>query len=139
MSERQIDELIERMFTVADHARVHAYVPHCNFPVGACLKGAGPALFAGANIENAVLSQSVCAETAALGAMIVAGERHLSHVLIVGGRIASQFCPPCGGCRQRLAQFGDLTTMVHLCTSDGRRRSARLSELLPYGTDRNSV
>lgn len=136
MSDPQIDELIERMFAVADQARGHAHVPRCNFPVGACLKGAGSALFAGANVENAVPSQSICAETAALGAMIVAGERHLSHILVVGGRHASEFCPPCGGCRQRLAQFAESSTMVHLCTSDGRRRSTFLTEMLPYGVER---
>ena len=139
MKRSDLDELIERMFEVAEAARRNAHVPNCHFPVGACLRGDGPALFAGANVENPVPSQSICAETAALGAMIVAGERRLTHVLIIGGRAEPQFCPPCGGCRQRLAQFADATTMVHLCRSDGKRQSTYLWEMLPLRAEAPSA
>ncbi|MGE3305610.1 MAG: cytidine deaminase, partial [Rhizobiaceae bacterium] len=101
------------------------------FPVGACLRGEGGQLFVGVNVENPVPAMSFCAETSALGAMISAGERRLTDVLVIGG--TDDFCPPCGGCRQRLMPFAHAGTMVHLFTEGGRRQTIPFADLLPLG------
>ena len=98
-------DLIKVMFDAALAVRKNAYVPGCNFPVGACLRGEGGDFFVGVNVENPVTSMSICAETSALGAMVSAGVRHMTNLLIIGG--SQDLCTPCGGCRQRLMPFAD--------------------------------
>lgn len=122
-------EIIDAMFDAALAARKNAYVPGCNFPVGACLRGEGGMLFVGVNVENPVPAMSICAETSALGAMISAGDRRLTDVLVIGG--TEDLCPPCGGCRQRLMPFAHAGTMVHLCTEGGRRETLPFVDMLP--------
>jgi cytidine deaminase len=61
--------------------------------------------------------------------MIIGGERRIIEVLIIGKGPA--LVSPCGGCRQRLHEFGDDATPVHICDADGRRRTVSLGELLP--------
>jgi homotetrameric cytidine deaminase len=70
-----------------------------------------------------------CAEASAISAMVMAGERRILEVLVIGKGPA--LVSPCGGCRQRLYEFADDTTPVHICDSDGLRRTVTLGELLP--------
>ena len=82
----------------------NAYAPHSGFKVGAALRAATGAVYAGANVENAAYPQGQCAEASAIGAMVAAGEREIAAVAVVAEQM--DVCPPCGGCRQRLAEFG---------------------------------
>jgi cytidine deaminase len=126
------EPLVEEMFALTRAALANAYVPICDFPVAACLKAEQSRLFVGVNIENAVPGQSVCAETSALGAMIVSGARRLEHILVLGGsEKLKQFCSPCGGCRQRLLEFCDQSTLIHLVRLDGRRFTTPFFNLMP--------
>lgn len=134
MSEARPAELITAMFDAALAARKNAYVPGCDFPVGACLRNESGALFVGVNVENPVPAMSICAETTALGALIASGSRHISDVLVIGGTL--DLCPPCGGCRQRLMPFADAGTLVHLCTIDGRRETIPFTRMLPMAGTR---
>jgi cytidine deaminase len=130
---QESDTLVNEMYLVARMALEHAYVPNCRFPVSACIKATGPSLFVGVNIENTVPSQSICAETTALGAMVASGQRRLEHLVVLGGREdLRQFCPPCGGCRQRLLEFADEATLVHLFRLDGQSITVRLYDLIPH-------
>jgi cytidine deaminase len=99
------------------------------FPVGAAVRGESGALYAGCNVENAAFPLGSCAEASAISAMVVAGERRILEVLVIGKGPA--LVSPCGGCRQRLHEFADDTTPVHICDSDGLRRTVTLGELLP--------
>jgi cytidine deaminase len=89
----------------------------------------GGALYAGCNVENAAFPQGSCAEASAISALIMAGERRIIEVLIMGKGPA--LVPPCGGCRQRLHEFADGATPVHICDSDGLRCTVTLGDLLP--------
>lgn len=121
---------LAELVAAARAARDQAYAPYSNFRVGAALRGAGGAIFAGANVENAAYPQSQCAEASAIGRMVVSGERRIAAILLVGGGDA--LCPPCGGCRQRLAEFAGPAVPVHLCAADGRLLATMtLGELLP--------
>ena len=84
---------------------------------------------AGANVENASYPEGNCAEASALAALVAAGERRISEVLVVAA--GERLCTPCGGCRQRLAEFGAPEIAVHLCDPAGLRRTVTLGELLP--------
>ena len=98
-----LDEILQR----ARAARRHAYAPYSSFTVGACVRSAGGNLYAGCNVENAAYPEGLCAEAAAIAAMIGAGEREIAAIAIVGGPAgrAESRCPPCGGCRQKLHEF----------------------------------
>src|SRR5438132_1324735 len=124
------DPEIADLIAAARAARANAYAPYSNFPVGAALRGDGGGVFAGANVENAAFPQGQCAEASAIGQMIAAGERRIAALVVIGGARA---CAPCGGCRQRLAEFAGADLTVHLCAPDGRvLQRVTLGELLPH-------
>jgi homotetrameric cytidine deaminase len=102
----------------------HAHVPYSHFPVGAALRGAGGAIHAGANVENAAYPQGQCAEASAIGAMIAAGETRITAIAVVAQNL--DVCPPCGGCRQRLSEFAAADTPVYIGSA-----TTTLGELLP--------
>jgi xanthosine phosphorylase len=117
------------LFAAASAVRAHAHVPYSGFAVGAAIRGSNGRIFAGCNVENAAYPQSQCAEATAIGVMVAAGEREIVEVAVVAGGEA--LCSPCGGCRQRLAEFGRPQTVVHLASPDGIRASTSLGDLLP--------
>jgi xanthosine phosphorylase len=107
----------------------NAHAPYSNFQVGAAVRTDTGRIFAGANVENAAFPEGNCAEASALAAMVAAGERRIVEVLVVAA--GERLCTPCGGCRQRLCEFGGPQTLVHLCDPGGLRRTVTLGELLP--------
>jgi cytidine deaminase len=84
-------------------ARVHAYAPYSGFAVGAAIQAKSGALFTGSNVENASYGATICAERSALAAAVTAGERELIAIAIASG--AKSPTPPCGICRQCLAEL----------------------------------
>jgi homotetrameric cytidine deaminase len=115
----------ELLLDAAEAAMRNAYAPHSGFKVGAALRTPTGAVYAGANVENASYPQGQCAETSAIGAMVAAGEREIAAVAVVAEQL--DVCPPCGGCRQRLSEFAQSGTPVHL----GRSYTTTMGELLP--------
>ena len=89
---------------------------------------AGGEVFSGANVENASYTMTICAERAAVAAAVAAGVREIRTLAIVGS--AAEPTPPCGGCRQVLAEFGSDVTVISE-SDDGARREWSLAELLP--------
>ena len=117
------------LFEAARAAFEHAHAPYSNFRVGAAVRTASGRVFAGANVENASYPEGNCAEASAIAAMVVAGERQITAVLVVAA--SERLCTPCGGCRQRLAEFAGPETPIHLCDPQGLRHTVTLGELLP--------
>lgn len=120
---------LARMIALAAETRLKAHTPYSGFKVGACLRGAGGELFVGCNVENVAYPQGQCAEAGAIGALVASGERRIMEIVIVAED--EQLCTPCGGCRQRLAEFAGPDTPVHVCGPDSLRASFTLGELLP--------
>ena len=122
----------ERLLRVAETVRKNAYAPYSNFPVSCAIVSASGDVFTGVNVENVSYSETSCAEANAIGAMVSAGERTITEVLVLGGHPGSGIiCSPCGGCRQRLAEFASPETLVHLCDNTGIRETISLFALLP--------
>ena len=90
----------------------------------------------GSNVENASYPQGQCAETSAIGALIAAGHTRITEVAVTAERM--DICPPCGGCRQRLAEFASPDTPVHLGRPDGPRETTTVGELLPLAFELES-
>jgi len=108
-----------------------AHAPYSHFPVGAALRGADGRVYAGSNVENASYPQGQCAETSAIGALVAAGQTEITEVAVVAERM--DFCPPCGGCRQRLAEFCQPETKLYLCDNGGVVETVTMGDMLPYG------
>lgn len=123
----------EDLFRAALAVRAKAYAPFSGFAVGCALRTASGAIFAGANVENQSYPEGWCAETSAIAAMVMAAQgaedRRIAEVLVAAESRAP--VTPCGGCRQRLAEFGRPDTVVHSAGPDGLRESWTLGELLP--------
>ena len=124
----------QALLRAADAAMRNAYAPYSQFRVGAAVRAPGGAIYAAANVENAAYPQGACAEAAALGALITAGETAINAVAVVAERL--ERCPPCGGCRQRLAEFGGPETPVYLGRPDAAFDTTTLGELLPLSFGR---
>lgn len=121
---------LDDLFDAAREAMARAYAPYSRFPVGAAILGEGGGIYAGCNVENAAYPQGACAETGAISAMILAGERRIAAVLVIGE--GPELVTPCGGCRQRIREFAGAGTPVHIAGPEGVRRSFTLDELLPF-------
>ena len=119
----------EELFEAARAAMKNAYAPYSNFPVGAAIRTESGRIFAGANMENASYPEGWCAETSALAHMVMAGERKIIEVAVIAEKLPR--ITPCGGCRQRLKEFGTATTPVHLCDETGVVETVTLGDLLP--------
>ncbi len=120
---------LEPMIRLAQRALAQAHCPYSRFPVGACLRTPKGNLFAGCNVENASFPEGWCAETSAIAAMVLAGEHEIEELVVMTQ--GEEACAPCGGCRQRLAEFATATMSIHLCGPDGLLSSVTLGELLP--------
>jgi homotetrameric cytidine deaminase len=119
----------QALLRAAEAAMRNAYAPYSEFKVGAAVRGRSGAIYAGANVENASYPQGQCAEPGALAALVAAGESAITAVAVVAERL--ERCPPCGGCRQRLAEFGTAQTPVHLGRPGETPYTVTLGELLP--------
>ena len=112
-------------------ARTHS--PYSSFPVGAAIRTEDGRTYAGCNVENVAYPEGWCAETSAISHMVMDGGGVIAEVAVLG--LKADLCTPCGGCRQRLAEFGTAETKVHLCNADGLVKTVTLGELLPLGFD----
>jgi len=130
-------EPLEPMLDLARHALTNAHAPYSRFRIGACVRSGSGRLYAGCNVENVSYPVTQCAEATAIGAMVAAGERQIVEVVIVSE--GAEPCPPCGRCRQQLAEFASPQTRVHLCGPEGLRLSATLGELLPMAFGPNTL
>jgi cytidine deaminase len=117
------------LLATATAVRENAYVPYSRFKVGAAIRAASGAVYAGCNVENVAYPEGTCAEAGAIAAMVAAGETKIIEALVIADSPAP--VPPCGGCRQKLAEFADKSVKITLCTTDGKSQTLTVGDLLP--------
>ena len=125
----------QELCSMALGARELSYSPYSGIAVGAALLTKSGKVYLGANIENASFTPTVCAERTAIFRALLEGERDFLKIAIAGGRAGESprgLFPPCGVCRQVMAEFCPQNLEV-LLVGDGEVKSLRLSELLPFG------
>lgn len=118
--------------TLKDQAlkvREKAYAPYSNFKVGAAIVAENGETFVGCNVENVAYPEGTCAEAGAIASMIANGQTRLTEVYVVAD--APMPVSPCGGCRQKLIEFGNGDVVVTMGTLGGVEQKMTLSELMP--------
>lgn len=116
------------LINLARAASKYAYAPYSKFAVGAALECADGTVYTGCNVENSVLSCTICAERCAVLKAVSSGMRRFVKIAVYAD--SPDYCTPCGTCRQMLSEFAP--SMEVLCVrSDGRYVSYKLNQLLP--------
>ena len=130
----------DTLFAAASAARAKAHAPYSNYAVGAALLADDGNLYAGCNVENAAFPEGWCAETTAIGHLVMGGAKRIVRAVVVASRIdgervpGGRFCTPCGGCRQRLSEFAaSPSTEIWAADPDGASQRFTMAELLPAG------
>ena len=133
-----MDGPTRQLFEAARSAQSQAHCPYSGYPVGAAVRSASGRIYTGCNVENASYPEGTCAETGAIAAMVLDGERSIQMVLTVTDGATPG--TPCGGCRQRIREFADDSTIVVATTADGEMLTMSMDELLPssFGPERLS-
>lgn len=123
------------LFEAAQAVRQRAHAPYSDYFVGAALRTEAGTIHAGCNVENASFPEGWCAETSAIASMIAASlgehDRRIAAICVVGEPIDGKLTTPCGGCRQRIAEFAHPNTEIHVANPNGIGRTFRLGDLLP--------
>jgi cytidine deaminase len=119
--------------TAAAEVRENAHAPYSNFKVGAAIRTGAGTVFQGCNVENVAYPEGTCAEAGAIAAMCAAGEREIAEIYVIAQSPAP--VPPCGGCRQKIADFAKGDVIVTLATTDGIEKQMTVAELLPGAFD----
>lgn len=127
----------EQLFEAAREAMALCYAPYSKFPVGAAIRAEDGRIYKGANIENLAFPQGWCAECTAIGAMVMGGQKKIVEIAVIAEKMA--LCPPCGGCRQKIAEFGDRNTRIYLCDETGIRKTMTMDELLPFSFQTDTI
>lgn len=127
--------MAQDLFEAARAAMRLSHSPYSKFPVGAAIRSADGRIHAGCNIENVSFPLGQCAEATAIGQMIMAGGREIMEVAVIAEKL--DVCAPCGGCRQKLAEFAGPDVRVWLCDATGPQKAVTMAELLPlaFATD----
>ena len=120
-----LDELKAAAVAMLDRA----YCPYSHFAVGAALECADGTVFTGCNIENAAYSPGICAERTAVAKAVSEGHTDFVRIVIAGR--STDFCVPCGVCRQVLREFAPDIEVICL-NGKGEEKVFTLSELLPH-------
>ncbi|EAQ04881.1 Cytidine deaminase [Pseudooceanicola batsensis HTCC2597] len=117
------------MLQAAREVRENAYAPYSNFKVGAAIRAGSGKVYTGVNVENVAYPEGTCAEAGAIAAMVAAGETVIAEVAVIADSPSPVPC--CGGCRQKLAEFGGPEVPVTMATLGGATLTLTLAEILP--------
>ncbi len=113
--------------------RENAHAPYSKFKVGAAIKTVSGAVYAGCNVENVAYPEGTCAEAGAIAAMCAAGEYEIAEIAVIADSPTP--IPPCGGCRQKIAEFANAAVPVTLATTSGESSVTSVAALLPGAFD----
>ena len=119
------------LIAAAAEARLNAYNRYSGFAVGAALVDERGRVYVGCNVENAAYPLGSCAEAGAISSMVQEGGHRIARLAVVGGSDDIGPCTPCGGCRQRIAEFADDETVILAIDDSGEWQEYSIATLLP--------
>lgn len=117
------------LIALAAKVRLNAHAPYSRFKVGCALRSVEGQVHLGCNVENVAYPEGTCAEAGAIAAMIAAGDTRIAEVAVIAD--SPDPVPPCGGCRQKLAEFAEADVTVTMATTDGASLTMTVAALLP--------
>jgi len=122
--------------SLIDNARAvreHAHAPYSKFKVGAALTATSGTVYLGCNVENVAYPEGTCAEAGAIAAMVAGGDTAIAEIAVIAD--SPKPVSPCGGCRQKMAEFAQGDVKVTLATMDGVVHETTVAALLPGSFD----
>lgn len=119
----------DQVFFAARQAFANAYAPYSGFSVSAAILADDEKIYAGTNVENISYPCGTCAEAGAIAAMVTGGAKKIREIVIIAD--GSDLITPCGACLQRIKEFADQNTLIHLADLQAIRKTLRINELLP--------
>jgi len=134
VSTSEVDAGLERLLEEARQAARHSYAPYSGFHVGAAIRLTGGAVVTGTNVENVSYGLTICAERSALVSAVSRFGPAIRIEAVAVANLNDAASPPCGACRQVLAEFALPDAPVVFPAADGQRTMA-FGELLPLGFD----
>ncbi|WP_411892244.1 cytidine deaminase [Yoonia sp. SDW83-1] len=117
------------LIDTARQVRENAHAPYSKFKVGAALRGVSGTVYAGCNVENVAYPEGTCAEAGAIAAMVAGGDTEIAEIAVIAD--SPKPISPCGGCRQKIAEFAKGDVKVTLTTVDGVTLETTVADLLP--------
>ncbi|MBL7713823.1 MAG: cytidine deaminase [Bdellovibrionales bacterium] len=124
----------EKLSEKSKAAQARSHSPYSGFKVGAAIELEDGQIFEGCNVENSSYGGTVCAERTAIFSAVakLGGGIRLKQVVVYTE--ASPPWPPCGLCRQVIAEFGSAkgqNVLIHAINHNGERVSHTLQSLFP--------
>ena len=113
--------------------RENAHAPYSKFKVGAALRASSGAVYQGCNVENVAYPEGTCAEAGAIAAMVAGGDTAIAEIAVIAD--SPKPVSPCGGCRQKIAEFASGDVKVTMATTDGVILETTVAGLLPGSFD----
>jgi len=118
----------------AKRAARNSYSPYSGFRVGAALRLKSGAVVTGTNVENVSYGLTICAERAALVRAVSEYGAGIRVTAIAVNNLNASSSPPCGACRQVLAEFVEPGAQIIFPLSKGSR-TMRFDELFPLASE----
>ncbi|MEO1700438.1 MAG: cytidine deaminase [Pseudomonadota bacterium] len=122
---------LDTLYAKAREAMAKSRPTYSDFPVGAAIRTTDGKIHIGGNIEVVSYPEGWCAETTALSHYVMAGGGEITDICVVAEK--KDRCTPCGGCRQRLAEFAPPKARLHLCDMNGIVETMTVADIFPYG------
>jgi len=107
----------------------NSYAPYSGKHIGAAVLMDNGKIYNGCNVENASYGGTVCAERTAIFKAISEGAKKIKEVMVISSE--KNPWPPCGFCRQVIAEFASAETLIHLSNPQGQSRTLKFVELFP--------
>jgi len=125
---------LEQLFEAARKTAENSYSPYSGFRVGAALRLTNGETVTGTNVENVSYGLTICAERAAVTRAVTEFGPKVRIAAVAVANLNGSASPPCGACRQVLAEFTEANAQVVFPVADGTRTMI-FSELLPLATE----
>jgi len=122
-------EIPDALIKAAKEAYDNAHAPYSQFHVGAAALTASGTIVKGCNVENASYGLSVCAERNCIAQAVIGGEKEFQLIVIYTEQ--DKLTPPCGACRQVIAEFFELDAPVIAVNHKNERKVWTVTQLLP--------
>lgn len=122
-------QIIEKLIEDASRVLANSYSPYSGIRVAAAVRTRSGSTYLGVNVENSSYSLTICAERVAIFNAITHGDKEIEWIAIVTD--LEDPIPPCGACRQVIAEFNPSANIVMYSVKSKKIQVTTLQRLLP--------